>query len=50
MLYNIGQNILHIYIYIYIYVYIFENELFPTTALKQMDHVDAVGCRTVISG
>jgi hypothetical protein len=30
--------------------YIFQNELFPTTAVQQRQHVDAVQCRTVVSG
>ena len=32
----------------YIYTHIFENKLFPTTAVQQRQHVDAVGCRTFL--
>jgi len=31
-------------------LYIFENELFPTVAVQQRQHVDAVGCVTFFSG
>jgi hypothetical protein len=30
--------------------YIFEHELFPTAAVQQRQHVDALGCRTIFSG
>jgi hypothetical protein len=30
--------------------FIFENELFPTSAVQQRQHVDAVGCGTFSSG
>jgi hypothetical protein len=45
-LYNIAQSFLHIYIYIYIFL----NELCPTTAVQQRQHVDAVGYRKFFSG
>jgi hypothetical protein len=31
-----------------IYIHFFLNELFSTMAVKQRQHVDAVGCRTII--
>ena len=40
----------YVCVYIYIFIFIFENELFPTTAVQQRQHVDAVGCGTFFSG
>jgi hypothetical protein len=31
-------------------IYIFENELLPTAAIRQGQHLDAVRCRTLFSG
>ena len=43
---------IHTYMHTYIHTYIhtfFENELRPTTAVQQRQHMDAVGCHTCFS-